>query len=410
MVVLGVSDGPVPAAAVATDGRVVGVGAMEPGAAIPWEAMEEALRCAGLGPADVVSVQIAGRWSSVAARRGIQAPLPVRAGWIAQAALRATGFGAAEADRVAQRWEVALAGRGYRPRRVAAVEVHAALAHAAYRSQSADRVSIAVWEPLGDGLFASVWTASSGFVTKVVGHGGLDGQHLLERGLAARLGLPLGLADHPAWAFLIDDGTAEPALVDAVARAFAVTDGRWQGASPPWAALQAAPQAVARASARRGIDRGVADWLSQFVDRRRPLVLAGRGFADPRLVEALHHDGFDVTAGAAVCRYARAAGAALRALGPAPAAPQPPAVDVDVAVARLRNGEPVDLDVGWERWRIGTRSALPGALVALRPGHDAFGPISDRGVWALRSAVTTRLLASVPDLVAARVGAMRGRP
>ncbi len=320
MVVLGVADGPRPAAALVSAGRLVGLGVQPAVVGVPWEAIDQALRVARLGPADVESVQLAGRWTGVANRRGLSARVPAAFGWIAQTALRATGLGVAEADREASRWEVALKGRGFRPHRVALVDVHVALAEAAYRLQAHDAVSIAVWEPLGDGLCLSVWSASAGQLTRVATQGGLSSLHLFEARLARRLQLAEPDPDQPAWASLPQGGQVDAVIVHGVARAFSVDDGRFEGQEAAWDALSAAPRELAASSAREGMTLGLSRWLRAHVAPSRPLVLAGRGFADVRLVDALSGQGLGVSvvAGPAVTRWARAAGAALRAAGPPP--------------------------------------------------------------------------------------------
>lgn len=386
--ILGLSDGAAPGAALVVDDRLVAVEAArgdERDPQLPLAAARRALAVAGLAPADVTLVALAGRYTPPLAvrrrprlRRWAVDPFsPARAfATRAERFLRGTGLGAADADRARDWLADHLVPHGYRPRKVTLVDIHRALAASVYRSRADDRATIVVVHPDGDGVFASVHRAVAGQVDRVMADRATTGVHLfLPRALAA-----LGAPDLPALGVLAAGADPDPALRRELGDAVAY-EGRFSGRpgperwnDPPWRQLRADPAAGAAT-----VLAHLREILSAFVRHHQlegPTHLAGAWFADPGplalpVAGPLSMSPWRGDAGLAVGAATDAAGLtpALRPadLG-APVSPDgdgPELVSPQDAAAVIAAGAP------WVRCR-GRAAAGPGAL-------------RHRGVWVRAS-------------------------
>jgi len=221
VIILGLADGQDAGAAVVVDDRLVSAVEQERldrvphTRGFPWEAAELALAEAGLTPADVDQVAVAGRFSPAfflrrhpelrrLARDSFSPLHDVQVFY--QAVLRQSGLGALEADRAAEWLEGRLRERGYRPRRTKLVDIHRALAEAAHRCQPHDPVLVVTLNPRGDGVALAAYRGSIGQLDCLWMQKGFASMHVhLHRCLAA-MGLD-PLDDGLAWALAAD---AEP--------------------------------------------------------------------------------------------------------------------------------------------------------------------------------------------------------
>lgn len=227
MFILGVADGPGGGAVVVDNDRVVAAvsQARVRGELVdhrfPWEAIDEALRLAGASRADVDLIGVAGRFTPLLAlrkrpwlRRLVSAPfspmLDLQVFW--QGVLRYTGAGAYDADVAAEWLDQQFAERGFKHARLVTVDVHRALAAAAYRLQPRDEALVITLHPMGDGVSLAVHLGRLGQLDGIFvqrGFASLDVH--LQRAVAA-LGLRPGIDRR-----LLDDlaarGTVDPTLV-----------------------------------------------------------------------------------------------------------------------------------------------------------------------------------------------------
>lgn len=226
MNILGVSDGADARVAVVQDDRVVAtateraVNDASQAGALPWGAVDEALRVAGLSRADVDLVAVAGRFSPPLflrqrprLRRWVNTPfspfMDAQAAW--QGVMRATGLGAYQAD-VAAEWLYArFKEQGLGSRRLVTVDMHRALAEAVYRQQPRDELVVLGLHPMGDGVALSVHRGQGGQLDRVHAQEGLAALHVMMRRIFALLGLRPDVDAHLAWA-IAAHGTPDPVL------------------------------------------------------------------------------------------------------------------------------------------------------------------------------------------------------
>jgi hypothetical protein len=172
----------------------------QPGAGVPWAALERCLHDVGWGRDSVDAIALAGAYKPLLLRKRplleqlASAPLsPIRAvssAW--QALARRTGAGAFAADVTAEWLAEEAAQRGLSPRRTAMVDVQHALAEAGYRLQPWDEAVILGLHPHGDGAALAVHVARAGQIDQTFIQPGFEALHAhLDRMLQA-LGLPVG--------------------------------------------------------------------------------------------------------------------------------------------------------------------------------------------------------------------------
>lgn len=313
MVILGLWDGVDAGAALVLNGELVAVEhedrfVREPRARrLPWQAVDGCLEAAGLRHRDVDVVAVAGRFTPpLFARKhpGLRPLLrpdvfspAVDVEVFLQATLRHSGFGAADADRAAEWFETVLGARGFSPQRVVMVDMHKALASAAYRCQPDDDVLGLTLHPFGDGLSAAIHRCNAGQIDRAWSQKGFSALHThLDRCIAA-VGMDPLLDPQAFWA-LAGRGTPDPDLLhvlDRVLRADgpALTPRPYPLPShrgrPIYKALAAAPREVAAASVYRNLAGVIADLVRWHVREQgvRDVVLGGSVFDNPRLVADL---------------------------------------------------------------------------------------------------------------------------
>lgn len=291
MVILGLTDGAEPGAALVIDGAPP---RWAPGPV--WEAALTVSTRAGLEPGDIDVVAVAGRFTpSLAARMRGEAgrgdPFGPRSRMSArwERMLRATGLGAMDADAAAEWFEGQLQSRGYRPRRVRMVDLHACASGAAYRTQPDDQTLVAVVLPRGDGAFATLHRGHSGTIERLSLEPGPNAVHLWSDRACGAVGLTdrdLALAGGAA--------DPDPELVARLGRTFRREHGRFAArrlevrAALPWADLGRLPRAVAAATVSRVFREAALAWLAEVAQRHpgQPLTLGGQLALDPQLVAA----------------------------------------------------------------------------------------------------------------------------
>ncbi|MCB9665932.1 MAG: hypothetical protein H6732_17635 [Alphaproteobacteria bacterium] len=307
MVLLGVADAPGSAAAVVVDDTLVALVSEEQVPApdapelFPWHVVQAALETAGLSPADVDVVAVAGKLPSPLAPRG-RAGLPrallsiaspffdVSVIW--QAFLRHSGLGALAGDLAADWLTQRFTERGFRPSRLLTVDVHKALAEAAYRSQAADEALVVTLQPFGDGVGLAVHRGRAGQVDRLWVQAGFEAVHVhLPRALAA-----LGLAEADPWLL---DGLAARGAVDADLGARLARDLSAEGhelsqlpvvqgrlADPLARMLATVDRADAAATVLDNLGEAIAAVVRRHVRAHGvgTVALAGEAFDHPRLV------------------------------------------------------------------------------------------------------------------------------
>jgi hypothetical protein len=205
-----------------------------------------------------------------------------------QSVLRRTGLGALEADRATQWFEQRLTERGFHPRRVILVDIHKALAAAAYRCQPDDEALVLVAHPRGDAALLSVHQGRVGQLDRIELERGSSSAHLwLERCLAAA-----ELKDERTLLSLAGAAPVEHDL------GLAVEEGHLVAHAPPlarkergpWQALHGLPQDVAASAICGRLRQVVLDWLRPRIplsEEPCSLAVAGSWVRDPRLVASL---------------------------------------------------------------------------------------------------------------------------
>lgn len=292
MHVLGLSDGRDAAAAVIVAGGAEVVVQARPGlVGLPWEAAAEAVDRAGLTPEDIDVVALAGRFTPPLSARRIPAlrrlardpfsPLrSVAVVW--QHAMRRSGLGVVEDDR-ASAWLLGESRRrGYAPSRVRMVDIHHALATAAYRFDGGDDLTIVVAHPLGDGTLLSVHQGDGGHLDRVSSQRGGPRLHLFLERCAA--GLDVDLRDPERWSEVASRGHPPDRLRAQLERAF-YAEGRRLHADDdaPVDALGDVDVADGAAAVLGVVRRALVD-VVRAVAGPADVRLAGALAQDPRLI------------------------------------------------------------------------------------------------------------------------------
>lgn len=312
MIILGVADGPDGGAAVVNNDRVVACvtsaqvqGDRAP-IGFPWEAVHAALRLAGAGPADVDLIGVAGRFTPLLAvrkrpwlRRLVSSPfsplLDAQVFW--QGVLRFTGAGAYDADVAAEWLDSLFTARGFRHARLVTVDVHRALASAAYRLQPRSEALVVSLHPAGDGVSLAVHLGRMGQLDSVFVQRGFASLELHLLRMVAALGLRPAID-----ARLLDDlaarGTVDPTLVRLLAQHL-TADGPnlarsraplpTRRADPVYARIAEIDQVDAAASIVDNVVETVREIVRAHVKRTGVghVALAGGLFELPRVVAAV---------------------------------------------------------------------------------------------------------------------------
>lgn len=349
MLIVGVSDLPVPAAAVIRSDAVsawVSAEHLRPegaDATVPWTLIDAALTASGAGRDDVDVVAVAGRFNaplSLRARPRLRrllssafSPLrDVQAAW--QSLLQSTGMGAYAADVAAEWLDDRFRERGFDHGRLLTVDVHRALAEAGYRMQPRDDVLVVAMQPMGDGVAFSVHR----------GHGAQLDRLFLQTDVASlhvhlsRVLSTLGLPEHDLHALeaLGSAGTPDAELVLALGQELHADGHRLSRVTARrntamWARLGSLSRQDAAASVVDNLATTVTTLVRRHVREHGVGVVAlvGEVFDAPRLVarigeldgvtevHALPRGGRDVLAlGAAVSQAGLAPAARSLFLGP----------------------------------------------------------------------------------------------
>lgn len=346
MVILGLSDGPDAGAALVIDDRIVAVSQQERldriprSHAFPWAAIDDVLSRGGLGPEEVDLIAVGGQFTPPffvrrhpGARDLTRDPfsLAVDASVFWQALLRRSGFGALEADRASEWLDQRLRERGFRQRRVILVDLHRALAAAAYRCQPDPEALVITLHPRGDGFALAVHRGRAGQLDRRFAQRSLSSLHVHLPRCAASIGLDPWLDEQRMWG-LAARGRPDEVLVDAL---HDVLHAEGQGLSrralpaldrptdPPWRTLRARPPEDAAASVLQNLRAAVLEVIGAHVSHHdaTTLALGGSVLDNPRLiadaasVPGVHRVETAPLPGAA----AIALGAALSQAGSAPA-------------------------------------------------------------------------------------------
>ena len=313
MVILGIWDGLDAGAALVIDGALVAVEheasyARAVGTrCFPWTSIDMVLEAAGLRNADVDTVAVAGKFTPplIARRHPWLRPLLKPHAFspildlevLVQAGLRHTGVGAADADRAAEWLEGRLRNRGFTMRRVHMVDIHRALAAAAYRTQPDDDVLGLTLHPLGDGLSAAVHHCNAGQIDRAWAQQGFSALHVHLQRCAEVIGLQPLVDDAIFWG-LAGQGTPDPdlrLLLDRTLRAdgprltprsYPMPSGR---RDPLYKALGKADPATAAATVLANLIDVVTEQVRHHVHEQKisDVVVAGEVFDNARLVGAL---------------------------------------------------------------------------------------------------------------------------
>lgn len=302
------SDGTDEGAAVTVDGRLVAVVPQaDVGPAtddLPWEAAEAALSLAGVQGQTIDAVVLVGKSTPVFLRtrpylrRLMRAPFSptLDAAVIGQALLRGSGIGAFSGDVTAEWLEGRARERGWSVRQAITVDVHWALAEAAYRLQPEDEALILVLHPRGDGSALSVHVGRLGQLDRVFQQQGFEALHVhLARATAA-----LGLREHDLGRLGAlaaqgrPDATAERLLAEhlyaegpRLSRRSHLRPARLS--DPVYAHLRSLPPADAAASVLENLFVTVEEVARYHLREQglRHLCVAGSVFEEPRLAGRL---------------------------------------------------------------------------------------------------------------------------
>lgn len=228
MVILGIADGLDSGASLVIGGEIVAsttqasLDRTPRSRVFPWAAATDVLQAAGLGRPDVDLIAVAGRFTpplflrrypSLRALAGDDPFSPALEAHVAyQAALRWSGFGAFQEDLTASWFHRTLRKRGFDPRRVVMVDMHRALADAAYRSQPNDSVIAVTAHPKADGASVAVFEGRGGMLAPRFRDSAMSVLHTHLQRCCAAVGLdPVG--DLPLLWALAGRGEPDPALV-----------------------------------------------------------------------------------------------------------------------------------------------------------------------------------------------------
>lgn len=312
MVILGIGDGVDAGAALVVDDKLVAVeqqarhDQIVRSRGIPWQAMDAVLGQAGLRERDVDQIAVAGRFTP---------PLVVRkypglrrvardafspahdAQVFFQALMRGSGLGAMDADRAEEWFAQKFAQRGYEPQRVETVDIHKALANAAYRGQPDDLALTLTLHPIGDGAVFAVHRGGAGQLDRLWEQRGFSSLHVHLQRCATAMGLEPLLDDARMWALA---ARGEPdaellALLDEELRVEGDKLARPNRALPPgrdaqlYTALSAAEPATAAASVLANLVGAVQELVRAHVRRLDcgVVALGGAIFDNPRLCAAV---------------------------------------------------------------------------------------------------------------------------
>ena len=202
----------------------------QPGAGVPWAALERCLHGVGWERGSIDAIALAGAYKPLLLRKRplleqlASAPLsPIRAvssAW--QALARRTGAGAFAADVTAEWLAEEATQRGFAPRRTAMVDVQHALAEAGYRLQPWDEAVVVGLHPHGDGAALAVHVARAGQIDQTFIQPGFEALHVHVDRMLQAVGLPVGgmgqlgalaagaAPDDVLRALLADELSAEP--------------------------------------------------------------------------------------------------------------------------------------------------------------------------------------------------------
>lgn len=313
MNILGVADGRHAGAALTVGGELVAVAhqsrldRIPASNSFPWLAMDSVLEQAGLRPADIDLIGVAGRFSPpFAVRRhpGLRTLVddpfsPIHdARVFAHAMLRQSGLGALEADRAGDWLSDRFRARGYQPQRVILVAVHRALAEAAYRLQDEeDEVLVLTVHPKGDGVALAVHVGNGAQLDRYWTQRGFASLHLHLGRSVASLGLRAVVDDATLWGLAASGEASEPlgVLLDEHLGTNGLRLSRRSYLLPArrgdrvYRALADAPAADAAASIQLNLRRTMVELVRKHIKRWgiRTVALGGQIFDNPRLVAAV---------------------------------------------------------------------------------------------------------------------------
>lgn len=308
MVIVGIADGIDAGAAVVVDDKLASVVLQEQcdglprSRAFPWEAVDEALKTAGVSVSDVAMVGVGGRYNPTLMLRRFPWLRDVAGDAFSpahdvqvfyQAMLRQSGFGALRAvsaeDWIGARFDE----RGYRPQRVITVDTHKALSQAAYRCQPRDRIAVMTLHPKGDGVALAVHLGAAGQLDLMWSQKGFSSLHVYLRRCLAAIGFSPDQDMRRVWS-LAAYGQVDLSLLSELRRHLSV---RGLGLSrraypvpvsrhdPLFDRLRAADPDVAAASILANL-RGVVEQLVRGHLKRfetRHLAVGGSVFDNPRV-------------------------------------------------------------------------------------------------------------------------------
>ncbi len=313
MIILGVSDSRDTGAALVIDGELVAVEREERYARqrhtrqFPWTSIDLCLEAAGLRNRDVDIIAVAGRFSPpLIARRhpGLRPVLKPSAfspfldvEVFFQAMLRQTGLGAADADRASEWFEGVFSARGFKAQRVVMVDVHKALAAAAYQCQSDDDVLALTMQPLGDGVSFAVHLCNAGQIDRAWNQKGFSSLHVHLQRCSGAMGLQPWVESRQLWS-LASRGAPDADLTHVLDRTLRADGARLaprrypvptHRGAPIYRALSDAQPEVAAASVLENLTDVVCELVKFHVREQgvRDVVLGGAVWDNARLVAAV---------------------------------------------------------------------------------------------------------------------------
>jgi len=268
----------------------------------PWGAIEAALMQTGLRGRDVDLIAVAGRFTPPfflrrhpELRRSRRDPFSfaLDAKVFLQAMLQQTGWGAMEADRAADWLDQRFRERGFEHQRIVLVDIHRALAAAAYRSQPDDEALVLTLHPMGDGVSCAVHRGSGGQIDKLWAQRGFSSLHVHLQRCASAVGFEPVVDDHRLWS-AAGRGVADPDLVAALETELHATGPRMSRRTYPlpesrfesvYKELAAAPREVAAASVYENLRSAVCQLVTHHVVQHgiSTLAVGGAIFDNPRL-------------------------------------------------------------------------------------------------------------------------------